>query len=172
MLPFDTHFAYAAAVAFVLAFGAIFAAFALLRDRAIRAAFAQGLGPHDAAKLGWIVMEAPSPIGFAIVFFLYRPAGIVPWVLFGLWELPLRLPNVHLSTSNARKWEAQACAYGGVRVFVQLRERTDERLRRDCSWRTPNRRLVEKPDLHRGACGVLFRLVDQPPRRCGATEPS
>lgn len=87
MLPFDTHFAYAAAVAFVLAFGAISLPLLFFVTAPYGRHLRKGWGPTMPAKLGWIVMEAPSPIGFAIVFFMYRPEGIVPWVLFGLWEL-------------------------------------------------------------------------------------
>lgn len=87
MLPFDTHFAYAAAVAFVLAFGAISLPLLFFVTAPYGRHLRKGWGPTMPAKLGWIIMEAPSPIGFAIVFFMYRPEGIVPWVLFGLWEL-------------------------------------------------------------------------------------
>ena len=87
MLPFDTHFAYAAAVAFVLAFGAISLPLLFFVTAPYGRHLRKGWGPTMPAKLGWIIMEAPSPIGFAIVFFMVRPDGVVPWVLFGLWEL-------------------------------------------------------------------------------------
>ncbi|MEM9070000.1 MAG: DUF1295 domain-containing protein [Myxococcota bacterium] len=88
MFPFDEHFYYAAALAFVLGFGAV--SFPLLffvtapYGRHLR----KGWGPTMPAKLGWVVMEAPSPIGFAVVFLTSgRAFETVPLVLFGMWQL-------------------------------------------------------------------------------------
>ena len=70
MLPFDTHPLYAAAVAFVLGFGAIsFPALFFVTAPYGRHA-RKGWGPTMPARWGWVVMEAPSPIGFAVVYFL------------------------------------------------------------------------------------------------------
>lgn len=87
MLPFDSHPWYAAAVAFVLAFGGISLPLLFFVTAPYGRHFREGWGPTIPAKLGWIIMEAPSPIGFAIVFLLNAPDSIVPWILFGLWEL-------------------------------------------------------------------------------------
>jgi protein-S-isoprenylcysteine O-methyltransferase Ste14 len=47
-----------------------------------------GWGPTVPARLGWLVMEAPAPIVFAVVY-LAGPnrAAAVPLVLLALWEL-------------------------------------------------------------------------------------
>jgi protein-S-isoprenylcysteine O-methyltransferase Ste14 len=45
-----------------------------------------GWGPTVASRVGWVLMEAPAVIGFAVVFALGRRPGIVEWVLFGLWQ--------------------------------------------------------------------------------------
>ncbi|HJK94920.1 MAG TPA: DUF1295 domain-containing protein [Polyangiaceae bacterium LLY-WYZ-15_(1-7)] len=88
MLPFDTHPLYAAAVAFVLGFGAIsFPALFFVTAPYGRHA-RKGWGPTMPARWGWVVMEAPSPIGFAVVYFLSdRAFETVPLILFALWQL-------------------------------------------------------------------------------------
>src|SRR4051812_8610322 len=47
-----------------------------------------GWGPTVPARLGWLVMEAPAPVVFALVY-LAGPnrAAPVPLVLLALWEL-------------------------------------------------------------------------------------
>ncbi|MEM1417118.1 MAG: DUF1295 domain-containing protein [Myxococcota bacterium] len=87
-LPFAEHPAYAAALAFVALFGA--ASFPLLfvvtapYGRHLR----RGWGPTMSARLGWVLMEAPSPLGFALVFLLAPgPRPPAAWLLFGLWQL-------------------------------------------------------------------------------------
>ena len=47
-----------------------------------------GWGPTVPARLGWIVMESPSALLFAIVFALGpHRAGLVPLVFLAMWEL-------------------------------------------------------------------------------------
>ena len=48
-----------------------------------------GWGPDMSARLGWIIMEAPSPLGFAYVWFAYGGlnAGATSWLLFSLWQV-------------------------------------------------------------------------------------
>lgn len=44
-------------------------------------------GPGVPTRAAWIVMEAPSSVGFAVVFFLgERAFELVPLLLFGLWQ--------------------------------------------------------------------------------------
>lgn len=44
-------------------------------------------GPGVPTRAAWIVMEAPSSVGFAVVFFLgERALELVPLLLFGLWQ--------------------------------------------------------------------------------------
>jgi hypothetical protein len=45
-----------------------------------------GWGPTVAAKLAWVLMEAPSPLGMVLLFFLGRGSGDrVAIVFLGLW---------------------------------------------------------------------------------------
>ena len=48
-----------------------------------------GWGPDMSAKLGWVIMEAPSPLGFAYVWFTYGglDASLAAWCLFALWQV-------------------------------------------------------------------------------------
>ncbi|MEM6930059.1 MAG: DUF1295 domain-containing protein [Myxococcota bacterium] len=49
----------------------------------------RGWGPTVPAKLGWVVMESPSGVGFALVFAFSGgfSAGVVPVLLFALWQV-------------------------------------------------------------------------------------
>lgn len=47
----------------------------------------RGWGPTVSNRVGWILMEAPSPIGFAAVFLASGgEPGVGGWVLFAMWE--------------------------------------------------------------------------------------
>ncbi|MEO0605915.1 MAG: 3-oxo-5-alpha-steroid 4-dehydrogenase, partial [Myxococcota bacterium] len=48
----------------------------------------RGWGPTVPAKLGWVAMESPSGVGFALVFAFSGgfSAGLVPVLLFALWQ--------------------------------------------------------------------------------------
>jgi protein-S-isoprenylcysteine O-methyltransferase Ste14 len=48
----------------------------------------KGWGPEISARLGWIIQEAPSVIGFAVFFFIgeYR-LNPVPLILFSMWQI-------------------------------------------------------------------------------------
>ncbi len=88
MLPFDSYPLYAYAVVFVLAFGILSFPLLFFVTAPYGRHFRSGWGPTVPAKLGWLVMEAPSPIGFAIVYFMSdRAFEAVPLALFGLWQL-------------------------------------------------------------------------------------
>ncbi len=62
-----------------------------------------GWGPTIGARAGWILMESPSAIGFAVIFALGRNRGaLAPLVLAALWEahyvhrtfvFPFQLPS-------------------------------------------------------------------------------
>jgi 3-oxo-5-alpha-steroid 4-dehydrogenase 1 len=43
-------------------------------------------GPVLSDKLGWILMECPSPVLFAACFLVGRKPGIMEWVFFAAWE--------------------------------------------------------------------------------------
>ncbi len=87
-LPWDQWPLYASAIVFILGFGTI-AFFFLLAISAPYGRHARdGWGPGIPAKPGWIVMEAPSPICFALLFFMYGGyTRAVPLILLGLWQL-------------------------------------------------------------------------------------
>ena len=46
----------------------------------------KGWGHTVGNKLGWVIMEAPSSIAFAVCFFLGGSPGIMSIVFLGLWE--------------------------------------------------------------------------------------
>jgi 3-oxo-5-alpha-steroid 4-dehydrogenase 1 len=46
----------------------------------------KGWGPVVRNKLAWVVMEAPSPLFFALCFLIGNNHSIVPLVFLGLWE--------------------------------------------------------------------------------------
>ena len=46
----------------------------------------KGWGPAVRNKLAWVVMEAPSPLFFAVCFLIGNNHSIVPLVFLGLWE--------------------------------------------------------------------------------------
>ena len=48
-----------------------------------------GWGPDMSARLGWVIMEAPSPLGFAYVWYAYGglDASASAWVLCILWQI-------------------------------------------------------------------------------------
>lgn len=88
MFPFEDHPLYTSAVIFVIAFGAISfpALFWIVAPYGRHAR--KGWGPTMPARWGWVVMEAPSSLGFAYVFLVSdTPLGTAPWVLFGLWQV-------------------------------------------------------------------------------------
>lgn len=44
-------------------------------------------GPGVPTRAAWIVMESPSAVGFAVIFFLgQRALGLTPLVLFAMWQ--------------------------------------------------------------------------------------
>jgi protein-S-isoprenylcysteine O-methyltransferase Ste14 len=48
----------------------------------------EGWGPRIPRTLGWVLMEAPSPVGFALLFAIApRPLGAAQWAFLFLWEL-------------------------------------------------------------------------------------
>ena len=46
----------------------------------------KGWGPSIQNKLGWVVMEAPSPLLFAAAFLIGNNRTVVPLIFLGLWE--------------------------------------------------------------------------------------
>lgn len=66
---FDSHPLHAYALVFVLLFGASSFFVLLFVSAPYGRHVRDGWGPTIPAKLGWVLMEAPSPIGFAIAFF-------------------------------------------------------------------------------------------------------
>ena len=46
----------------------------------------KGWGPAIGNKVAWIVMEAPSPLLFAVCFLIGNNHSLVPLVFLGLWE--------------------------------------------------------------------------------------
>lgn len=88
MFPFDTHPFYASAVAFVAAFG-LFSFPSLFFVTAPYGRHARGgWGPTIPARWGWVIMEAPSPLGFALVFVLFATHWSAPQLLLaGMWLL-------------------------------------------------------------------------------------
>ena len=86
-LPFETHPVYAWALLAVMIFGAITFAALFFVTAPYGRHFRDGWGPSMPAKLGWILMEAPSPIGFACVYWQSEHAlASVPLVLFAFWQ--------------------------------------------------------------------------------------
>ena len=49
--------------------------------------FSKNFGPSINAKLGWIVMESPAPLVFAIFFFSsVHPFAVVPIIFLVMWQ--------------------------------------------------------------------------------------
>ena len=49
--------------------------------------FRKNFGPSINAKLGWIVMESPAPLVFAIFFFPnVHPFAVVPFIFLVMWQ--------------------------------------------------------------------------------------
>ena len=85
-LPFDTYPTYAYGIALVLGF-AVCSFLILLFIPAPYGRYARdGWGPTVKAKWAWVIMEAPSPIGFAIVYVMGRHASApVPLILAAMF---------------------------------------------------------------------------------------
>ncbi len=85
MFPFDTYPLYASALAFVAGFG-LFTFPSLFFVTAPYGRHARpGWGPTLPAKWGWVVMEAPSPLGFAglwLFHYVYR-SFVFPFLMRG-----------------------------------------------------------------------------------------
>lgn len=48
----------------------------------------QGWGPTLPDRIGWVVMESPAPLVFALLFALGRHrASPASWAFFGMWEV-------------------------------------------------------------------------------------
>ena len=47
----------------------------------------RGFGPRLPARAGWLLMESPACLGAAAFFLLAPPEGLVPWLLFGAWQV-------------------------------------------------------------------------------------
>jgi protein-S-isoprenylcysteine O-methyltransferase Ste14 len=48
----------------------------------------EGWGPEINRTLGWVIMEAPSALGFVFWYLVApRPPSVTAWVFLGLWEL-------------------------------------------------------------------------------------
>ena len=62
----------------------------------------KGWGPSVRNKLAWVVMEAPSPLFFAVCFLIGNNHSIVPLVFLGIVGSPLRPPRFYLSLQSAR----------------------------------------------------------------------
>ena len=87
-LPFETHPLYAGAVLAIAVFGALTFPLLFWITAPYGRHFREGWGPTLPARLGWVLMEAPSPLGFALVF-LVTPGARSPaaWLLFALFQL-------------------------------------------------------------------------------------
>ena len=85
--PFEAHPLYTWALVFVIAFGALTFPILFFVSAPYGRHFREGWGPTIAAKLGWVLMEAPSPIGYAVVHFRSEHGfASVPVVLLGMWQ--------------------------------------------------------------------------------------
>jgi 3-oxo-5-alpha-steroid 4-dehydrogenase 1 len=90
---------------------------------------ARAFGPMIHRTVGWVLMEAPSPL-LMMVLFLAAPRrpGVAAWVLLGLWELhyvnrafvfPLRMRGGQKQMPLAIV--ASAIAFNGVNAYLNGR---------------------------------------------------
>ena len=82
-IPFEQHPLYATALVFVLALGAITLPVLFFVTAPYGRHQRAGWGPVIPAKLAWVIMEAPSPIAFGVVYAL-SPNAARPMSLLAL----------------------------------------------------------------------------------------
>lgn len=82
-IPFEQHPLYSYALVFVVAFGLVSMAVLFFITAPYGRHQREGWGPVIPAKLAWILMEAPSPISFAIVYAM-SPNAVRPLSLLAL----------------------------------------------------------------------------------------
>ena len=79
-------------------------------------------GPEIPSWLGWIIMEAPSPILISLFVYLGQPSSkaVGTWVLTALWLLHYSHRTIFQPWSNPGGWKPMPLLICGSAIFFNL----------------------------------------------------
>ena len=133
-----------------------------------------GWGPTLNATALWVIMEAPSPIAFGVVYFMsdnaFKP---VPLILLGMYMFHY-LYRSFIYPFRMRGGHKQKPLVTGLLAFcLQHRQRLDQRVRDHDPLASPvEHRLADRPAVHHRRDRFRGWLRHQPAIRRDPSEPS